>query len=75
MAAFKFICFSDIDGTLVHYVSEPKDLAEVRGVMLELGQLARSARTTPPCCRRLCATAAACALRAVAYNTADTARA
>jgi len=26
---FKFICFSDIDGTLVHYLSNPQQLQEV----------------------------------------------
>jgi hypothetical protein len=29
-SAFKFICFSDIDGTLVHYLESPEQLQEVR---------------------------------------------
>jgi hypothetical protein len=28
--AFNFICFSDIDGTLVHYLDNPEQLQEVR---------------------------------------------
>jgi hypothetical protein len=34
--AFKFICFSDIDGTLVHYLDSPQQLQEVVGNVIWL---------------------------------------
>lgn len=33
---FKFLCFSDIDGTLVHYLDSAKQLEEVVGDVLWL---------------------------------------
>lgn len=34
--AFKFICFSDIDGTLVHYLDSPEQLQEIVGNVIWL---------------------------------------